>query len=201
MRMWDKNSLLEFEVNIAKEFEQGNINCPLHLSGGNETELIEIFEGIQSEDYVISTHRNHYHYLLRGGDPVVLIAEIKGQVEGCCGGHGRSMHIYDAALNFYTSGIVAGGCAIACGLGLAGKRTFCFIGDGAEDSGHFIEALRFVEGRNLPVVFIIEDNGVAVESTLGDRWDKYVPIYSDKIIRYSYKRIYPHVGIGKRVSF
>lgn len=202
MKNITKQFLLDFEASVAKEFEQGNINCPVHLSGGNEDELIEIFQSILPDDYVISTHRNHYHYLLKGGNPETLISELKGEKSGCCLGQGRSMHLYDPNINFYTSAIVAGGCAIACGLGLAGKRTFCFIGDGAEDSGHFFEAVRFVEGRNLPVCFVIEDNGLAVESSANDRWGDYKPFYSsDKILRYSYKRIYPHVGIGKFVGF
>jgi len=196
-----KEDLINFEARVIREFEQGNINCPVHLSGGNEDELIDIFQSITPEDYVISTHRNHYHYLLKGGDPAALMAELKGEKAGCCYGQGRSMHIYEPSINFYTSAIVAGGCAIACGLGLAGKRTFCFIGDGAEDSGHFIEAVRFCEGRNLPVCFIVEDNDIAVESTTKDRWLNYKPIYSKKIIRYSYKRKFGHVGIGKHISF
>jgi len=202
--MINKQQLIDFETLVIKEFEQGHINCPIHLSGGNEDELIDIFQNIDSKDYVISTHRNHYHYLLKGGDPQALMAELKGKKEGCCYGHGRSMHIYDPDINFYTSAIVAGGCAIACGLGLAGKRTFCFLGDGTEDSGHFIEAIRFVEGRNLPVCFIIEDNGIAVESKHADRWGKFAnsAFYdSKKVIRYSYKRIYPHVGVGRHISF
>ena len=121
---WTSDSLIEFELKVKKEFEEGKINCPIHLSGGNEEQLISIFQMIEPEDYIISTHRNHYHYLLKGGDPDVLMAEIKGEVGGCCKGKGRSMHIYDPKLNFYTSAIVSGGCAIACGIALGIKKRF-----------------------------------------------------------------------------
>lgn len=122
------------------------------------------------------------------------------------------MHIYDKDLRFYTSAIVGGGCAIAAGLGLSIKKNFpdvskkrpmvwCFLGDGAEDSGHFVEALRFVTSRQLPVTFVIEDNDFAVDSTKKDRWHLFSPITGNNVVRYNYHRVFPHVGIGKNISF
>lgn len=208
---WDKDSLLEFELKVKAEFEAGHINAPIHLSGGNEENLISIFELINPQDYVISSHRNHYHYLLKGGDPDVLMAEIKGEKNGCCGGVGRSMHIYDTRLNFYTTAVVGGGCGIAVGLALGIKKlhpdttkkrpyVWCFCGDGAEDSGHFIEAVRFGMSRGLPLTFVVEDNDYAVESTKRDRWHNFAPMVANNIVRYNYTRIFPHVGCGHHVS-
>lgn len=208
---WNRDSLLEFELKVKEEFEAGRISCPIHLSGGNEESLLSLYELINPQDYVISTHRNHYHYLLKGGDPDVLMAEIKGEDKGCCGGNGRSMHIYDPSINFYTSAIVGGGCAIAIGIALGIKKRFpdankehpyvwCFLGDGAEDSGHYIEAVRFGCSRKLPLTFIVEDNDRAVESTKKERWHLYSPIQAENIIRYTYNRIFPHVGCGKHIS-
>lgn len=204
------DDLINFELKVKEEFEAGRINCPVHLSGGNEEHLISLFGTIDEEDYVISTHRNHYHYLLKGGKPEVLMAEIKGQAKGCCKGDGRSMHIFDPSINFYSSAIVAGGCAIACGIGLGLKKEFkgkkkcpvvwCFVGDGAEDSGHFIEAVRFAASRQLPINFVIEDNDYAVESSKADRWHNYFPLQAGNVIRYTYRRIFPHVGVGKHIS-
>ncbi len=177
---WNSDSLIEFELKVKEEFEQGRIACPIHLSGGNEENLISLFQIIEEEDYVISTHRSHYHYLLKGGNPEVLMAEIRGEESGCCKRKGRSMHIFDPSINFYSSAIVGGGCAIACGIALGIKKdapkavegvkqeklpvVWCFCGDGAEDSGHFIEAVRFGAARQLPLNFVIEDNDYAVES-------------------------------------
>jgi len=83
---WDADSLIEFEKGVADLFEAGKINCPVHLSGGNESMLMYMFEPIKEKDYVFSTHRNHYHYLLKGGSAKGLLAEILGKKTGICGG-------------------------------------------------------------------------------------------------------------------
>lgn len=204
---WNKEKLIEFESKLAYMFENGMIRCPLHLCGGNEDNLLSLFEFINKEDYVISTHRLHYHYLLKGGDPDGLVNEILGKSNGVCNGKARSMNICDESINFYSTAIVGGGCAIACGIGLGIKKSgirkhvFCFIGDGAEDQGHFIESQRFALARNLPVTFIIEDNDYSTDSSKKDRWLHHTPIVGDNIIRYNYTRRYPHVGIGKHITF
>ena len=209
---WTPRLLEQFEQQVAKEFEEGRINTPIHLSGGNEGYLIGLFELIKPQDWVVSTHRNHYHYLLKGGSPERLMAEIRGEADGCCGGKGRSMHIFDKSINFISTAIVGGGPAIACGIGLAinkewkGKggekpHVWCFIGDGGEDSGHLVEASRFALGRELPVTFVIEDNNLAVEATKEERWKAHPKYEAPNVIRYLYQRKYPHVGIGKYVSF
>ena len=207
----NKEDLIAFEDNVKELFLKGKINCPLHLCGGNEDALVGLFSTIKEYDWVVSTHRNHYHYLLKGGNPKALLDEIMGKPTGICKGHGRSMHIYDLTHKFITSGIVGGGCAIAVGLALGLKKQYkgdrdkphvwCFVGDGAEDEGHFMEAVRFGVGRRLPLTFIIEDNDLAVDSTKEERWHNYPPITSPNIIRYSYERRYPHVGIGQHITF
>lgn len=206
MKCITKEELIKFEEDVAKAFKEGKINAPCHLSGGNEDQLIKIFKRINKEDYVLSTHRNHYHYLLKGGNPKKLMDEILGNKSGVCGGNGRSMHIYDTSINFYTSAIVGGICAIACGIGLGLKmrrekcNVFCLVGDGAEDTGYFFEAVRFVDSNQLPVAFIIEDNDLTVESTKKDRWHNFSPVNAPNIIRYEYTRLYPHVGIGEKIA-
>jgi pyruvate dehydrogenase E1 component alpha subunit len=200
--MINKHELINFENRVAELFKQGKINCPIHLSGGNEDQLIEIFKMIKPEDYVLSTHRSHYHYLLKGGDPKKLMDEILGLPTGCCKGVGRSMHVCDTSINFYTSAIIGGTCAIAAGLGLAGKKTWCFIGDGTSDSGFFFEAARYCACKELPVTFIIEDNDLAVETKKCDRWCKpdSLLLQLPNVKYYLYERKWPHVGIGERVS-
>lgn len=119
------------------------------------------------------------------------------------------MHIFDSSNNFLTSGIVGGGTAIACGIGMGLVRSkskahvYCFVGDGAEDSGHFWEAVRYATCMDLPVTFIIEDNDLSIETTSKQRWGESNPyvVYGDKVIRYRYTRVYPHVGIGKHIAF
>ena len=208
---WTTEKLISVERKFAQEFEQGLINCPLHLSGGNEIALIALFESIKPMDYIFSNHRSHYHYLLKGGGLKKLRAEIYGKSEGMCNGMGRSMHLYDPSINFYTSAIIGGTPAIAIGVALGIKHAYknkktcphvwCFVGDGTEDTGHFMEAVRFGQSRALPLTFIVEDNDRAVESTKAQRWHNYKPVQASNVIRYSYKAMFPHVGIGKHITF
>lgn len=206
-RDWTSEELKAFESEVAEEFKEGKIRCPIHLSGGNEEELIIIFKAIKDEDYVFSTHRSHYHFLLKGGSPILLMSELRGSANGVCGGFGRSMHIIDPSIRFYSSAIVGGTPGIAVGVGMGIKKkggkehVWCFIGDGGEDTGHFIEAVRFGYGRELPLTFIVEDNDLAVQSTKEMRWEHPLSLNMDNIIEYHYKRTYPHVGVGEFVEF
>jgi len=167
-----------------------------------------------------------------------------------CGGKGRSMHLYDHSINFYTSAIVGGNLAIAVGVAIGIKQlwntqtvasmttiaaphialgipslspplasppnavaiapsaielecphVWCFLGDGAEDSGWFVEAARLGNARDLPITFIVEDNDFSIDVTKERRWHNYTPVESPNILRYHYQRTYPHVGIGKMVNF
>lgn len=194
-----KTKLINFEKEISELFEQAKIPYVVHFCGGNEEQLIKIFKDIKKEDYKFSAHRAHYHYLLSGGSPEVLKDKIM---------KGKSMYIYDRKLNFFTSPIVGGIGGIAAGVALALKRkrsnrhVWCFVGDGAEDEGHFYEAVRYVEGHDLPCTFIIEDDGYAVDTPKKARYGENSEIkWGKHVIRYYYKRTYPHVGIGKWVTF
>jgi len=177
-----KKDLIKFENRIAKMFKQKKIRVPIHLNGGNEDELIAIFKKIKRGDYVFSTHRNHYHYLLSGGDPDKLIDNILHSAMG-------SMHTIDPKLQFYSSAIVAGTAAIAAGVALAlemkgsKQKVWCFLGDGATDEGFYWEAKHYAQANELPINYIIEDN---------DR-----SVCSSKIQRYCYKAKWPHAGVGE----
>lgn len=187
------NDLVTFEKRIVDLFEDARIPYPIHLSGGNERELIAIYREIREGDYIFSTHRSHYHYLLAGGSPDALERMILA---------GDSMHVFDRTINFLTSAIVAGGPAIAVGVALGLKRqgstarVWCFAGDGAEDEGHFYEAVRYVDGHDLPCVFVIEDNDRSVETPKTDRHGASTLRWPACVRRYSYTPTYPHVGTG-----
>lgn len=192
-----KEGLINFEGNIAKLWNEGKINSYVHLSGGNEEQLMEIFKDIKPEDYIISTHRSHYHYLLKGGSPERLEKMILD---------GRSMHICDRELNFISTAIVAGGPGIAAGIALSLKRkgsdrqVWCFVGDGAEDEGHFYEAVRYVAGWKLPCTFIIEDNNRSVETTKKERYGDSLINWPNCVKRYNYTPTYPHAGSGQSLK-
>lgn len=189
-----KQDLIDFEKRIADKYDDGQMPYLVHLSGGNEDQLIEIFKEINEGDYIFSTHRSHYHYLLVGGSPDELENKIL---------NGKSMFVFNRKLNFFSSSIVAATPSIAAGVAWALKRkgsqkkVWCFIGDGAEEEGHFYEAVSYVHGFNLPCTFIIEDNDRSVSSTKKERrGDAPDFTWPSCVKRYSYVPTYPHGGTG-----
>ncbi len=190
----NKQDLIDFEKRIAAKYDDGEYPYLIHFCGGNEDQLIDIFRDIAPDDYVFSTHRNAYHALLHGIPPEDLEAKILA---------GKSMFVFDRARNFFSSSIVAATPAIAAGVAWAlkkkgsPKRVWCFVGDGAEDEGHFYEAIRYVDGWNLPCVFIIEDNDRNVVCSRGERRGTSVDFsWPDVVERYQYAPTYPHGGTG-----
>lgn len=199
--MITKEELIEFEKEIEQLFLEKKIRAPVHLSKGNEDDLIRIFEKykIGRNDWVFSTHRSHYHALLKGIPKDWLMQEIL---------EGRSMHIFNREHNFFSSAIIGGICPIAVGIamgiemkGKGGKgRVFCFIGDMVAETGIFHESSKYAEKHGLLVTFIVEDNGFSTNTPTQEVWG-HLPVWEDNIERYEYEREYPHVGVGKWVTF
>jgi pyruvate dehydrogenase E1 component alpha subunit len=190
-KKWTKEELIAFEDYIGDLYLDNKLPFLFHLSGGNEDQLIEIFENINEGDYVISNHRNHYHALLHGVPP----EDVENRILD-----GRSMFIYDRQRNFFLSAIIGGTPAIAAGIAWALKRkgsdqkVWCFVGDGTEDNGHLAEAIRYVDGWDLPCTFVIESNDRSCEASNADRWGKtaHPEWNSPSVIRYKYNCTYPH---------
>jgi len=188
---WTEEELIAFEDRIGDLYLDNKLPFLFHLSGGNETQLIEIFKDIKEGDYVISNHRNHYHALLHGVPP----EDVEDRIL-----NGRSMFIYDRQRNFFLSAIIGGTPAIAAGIAWALKRkgssqkVWCFVGDGTEDNGHLAEAIRYVDGWDLPCTFVIESNDRSCEASNSDRWGKtaHPEWNSPSVIRYTYNCTYPH---------
>jgi hypothetical protein len=191
---WTPDGLRSFVDKIAEHHDAGRLPFALHLPGGNEEQLIDIFSGINEGDYVLSTHRNMYHALLHGLPPEEVEQKILS---------GRSMFMFDRERNFYVSAIIGGPVAIAVGIAWALKRkgssqrVYCFLGDGTEDTGHFAEAVRYVDGFDLPCTFIIEDDRMAVEAPKERRWgtDKDLQ-WPACVKRYHYTKTRPHIRTG-----
>ena len=144
----EKEQLIAFEEEIKELFIQKKIKAPIHLSGGNEEELIEIFKDVEPDDWVFSTHRSHYHALLKGIPPEWIKAEIL---------KGNSIHLMNKEYKFFTSAIVNGITPIAMGVAMAIKRrggkekVWCFVGDMAASVGIYHECLRYANAQCLPL--------------------------------------------------
>lgn len=195
-----KDELIEFERDIGECFNQKMIKAPIHLYDGNEDQMIEVFKLIDIEnDWVCCTWRNHYQCLLKGVPKEYLKEKIL---------EGKSMVMNLPEYKIVTSSIVGGIPSIAAGIAAAirlkgsTEKVWCFVGDMSAQTGAFHEAYKYAYGKDLPITFIIEDNGLSVESPtemvwgVSNNWD--IP----KIIYYKYNNAkYPHAGAGVRVQF
>ncbi len=161
------------ELKISQKYKEGKMRCPTHLSVGQEL-VSAVFSLIaKKKDYAVSTHRGHAHYLAKGGSLKKMIAEIYGKETGTSRGKGGSMHLIDLNVNFMgTSAIVGNSIPVGVGLGLAiklkneKKISFVFLGDGAIEEGVFYESLNFAIVKQIPVIFICENNLYSVYSSL-----------------------------------
>jgi pyruvate dehydrogenase E1 component alpha subunit len=161
------------EETIAQRYSEGKMRCPTHLSIGQEAVPTALSQLLTHEDFAVSTHRAHAHYLAKGGDLKAMIAEIYGKVTGCSKGKGGSMHLIDKAVGFMGSTAIVGGTIpIGVGLGLSlslkeSDAVSCvYLGDAAVEEGVFYESVNFAVLKNLPVLFICENNLYSVYSPL-----------------------------------
>lgn len=194
---WDKHGLIQFERKMADHWESGKVRGPIHLSGGNEDQLIEIFKRIKKADWVFSTWRSHYHALLKGVPSEWLEQEILD---------GRSITIINKEEKFYSSGIVAGIIPIAVGVAISNKRNgindtvWCFLGDMTYETGIFMENYKYSKNFDLSIKFVIEDNGVSTNTPTIETWGLKSTVPND-VIWYEYEKQWPHYGTGKWVIF
>ena len=195
---FSKEDLIAFEDDVIKHWENGEITGPIHLSHGNEEQLIEIFKKVGVEDWVFSTWRSHYHALLHGVEPSVLKQKILD---------GKSITIVDKECKFYSSAIVTGTLPIALGVAKGLKeqhssdKVWVFLGDMAFESGIFYEVHKYARNYNLPLHFIVEDNGVSTNTPTLATWGGVRREIPEDVIYYKYESKYPHYGTGKWVVF
>ncbi len=157
-----------FEEQVAKISSYNEIQTPVHLYIGQEAIAASVCASLNDNDFVYSTHRNHGHYIAKGGDINCLMAEIFCKEDGCSRGRGGSMHTIDKNVGFMaSSAIVAGSMPIAVGSALAAKMkdegqvAVAFFGDGATDEGVFYECINLAVLYKLPIIFICENNAFA----------------------------------------
>jgi len=162
-----------FEDKCAELYTREKIRGFLHLYDGEEAVAMGVIPVLRPADRIVATYREHGHALARGVPMGPILAEMYGKANGCSGGRGGSMHLFDAGANFYGgNAIVGGGLPLAAGLALADKMrgdaniTACFFGEGAVAEGEFHEAMNLAELWDLPVLFVCENNGYAMGSAL-----------------------------------
>ncbi len=162
-----------FEDKCAELYQREKIRGFLHLYDGEEAVAVGVIPVLGPEDRIVATYREHGHALARGVPMTTTMAEMFGKANGCSGGRGGSMHLFDASRNFYGgNAIVGGGLPLSIGLGLADKMagvphvTACFFGEGAVAEGEFHETMNLAELWDLPVLFVCENNGYAMGSAL-----------------------------------
>lgn len=164
------------EEAIADRYSEGKMRCPTHLSIGQEAVAAAVGQALRKDDFAVSTHRAHAHYLGKGASLNAMIAEIYGKATGCSKGRGGSMHLIDLSVGFQGStAIVGNSIPIGVGLGLSiqlqntDQVSCIFLGDGSIEQGVFYESANFSAVKKLPVIFICENNLYSVYSPLSVR--------------------------------
>lgn len=158
-----------FEERSLRSYQQGHIGGFLHLYIGQEAVAVGSVSAMGKDDHVITAYRDHGHALAVGMDMDECMAELYGKKTGCSKGKGGSMHFFAPDKNFWGGhGIVGGQTPLGLGMAYALKfnkkkgACLCFMGDGATNQGPFYESLNLASLWNLPVIFIIENNGYSM---------------------------------------
>jgi TPP-dependent pyruvate/acetoin dehydrogenase alpha subunit len=161
------------EEEIARVYPTDKIKSPVHLSIGQEAVSVGVCEALRPDDVVFGTYRSHAYYLAKGGDLKKMMAELYGKAAGCAKGKGGSMHLVDVAHGVMGASAVVGttianavGYAYALKLQRKDSIVVSFFGDGATDEGVFHESLNFAALKQLPLLFICENNSYAIHTHL-----------------------------------
>lgn len=162
-----------FEERSLRAYNQGKIGGFLHLYIGQEAVAAGIVSLMEENDHIITAYRDHGHALAVGMTMNECMAELYGKYTGCSKGKGGSMHFFAPDKNYWGGhGIVAGQTPLGAGLAFALKYkglkgcALCFLGDGAVNQGSFMETLNLVSLWGIPVIFVIENNGYSMGTSL-----------------------------------
>lgn len=174
LRLYEQMQLLRRFESVAQiACRKGETPGFLHLYIGEEATAVGACAHLRPTDWVTSTHRGHGHALAKGMDPNILMAELFGKRDGCCGGRGGTMHLYDRSVGLFgTNGIVAAGISHAVGVGISARAQgrddigVAFFGDGATNHAGFHELLNFAGIQKAPAVLVCENNLYATATPL-----------------------------------
>jgi len=182
LRKWLRDMLLirEFEVRSMQAYQNRKIGGFLHVYIGQEALAVGTIAAITKRDPIITAYRDHGHALARGTEPQYCMAEMYGRIGGCAMGKGGSMQLFDRRRDMFGGhGIVGAQCPLGTGLAFATKYedevlnkgaskrvTLCFLGDGALNQGSFHEAMNLAAVLDLPIIFIVENNGYSMGTAI-----------------------------------
>lgn len=161
------------EEAIARAYPEQEMRCPTHLSIGQEAVAVGVSAALRRSDLVLSNHRDHAHYIAKGGDVHAMVAELYGRSTGCSGGRGGSMHLVDLSVGFLGAvPIVGATIPLAVGAAMAEQYNgtdavvVSYLGEAATEEGAFHEALNAAALWSLPVLFVVENNLYSVYSPM-----------------------------------
>jgi TPP-dependent pyruvate/acetoin dehydrogenase alpha subunit len=181
-RLYKKMSLIRrFELRLAEIYHTDAIKSPVHLSVGQEAVAVAVCDPLQKDDVISNTYRCHATYIAKGGDINEMMAELYGKSGGCAGGKAGSMHLVDMKNGIMgASAVVGTTIPVATGYALAMQAqakitghqriVVSMFGDGATEEGCFYESLNFAALRQLPVLYVCENNRLAIHTPLEKRW-------------------------------
>ena len=158
-----------FEDEVVDAFAKGLIPGSTHPCIGAEAIKAGALATLRPDDLVFATYRGHGEVLLKGVDPVGIMAELMGRATGVCKGKGGSMHLSEPSVGLMSTNAIvaghipmAGGAALSCQFRQTEQVVVCFFGDGASCEGEFFEAMNMAMLWKVPLVFICENNGLAI---------------------------------------
>ena len=172
-----------FEEKLSELRYKGDVMGAVHCCIGQEAVSVGTCYALNKRDYIMGTHRSHGYMLAKGAGMNGLMAEIMGKATGTNGGRGGSLHVCDTSVGAIgATGIVGSGLPVACGTAFASKYnkdnkvTLVFFGDGASNEGTFHECMNLAAIWKLPIIFMLENNGVAV-TTLNKNTTNVTELY------------------------
>lgn len=172
---WYKSMLLmrKFEEKAGQLYGQQKIRGFCHLYIGQEAVVAGAMSVLRPEDSMITAYRDHAHAIAKGMSPNAAMAEMFGKITGCSKGKGGSMHFFSKEHKFMGGhGIVGGQIPLGAGIAFAEKYNgtdnvnVCYMGDGAVRQGAFSETLNMAMLWKLPVIFVCENNGYAMGTSV-----------------------------------
>ena len=182
VRLYKRMALIRrFEFYLAEIYHTDAIKSPVHLSIGQESIAVSVCDPLEKTDMISNTYRCHATYIAKGGDLKAMMAELYGKKTGCAGGKAGSMHLIDMNHGILgASAVVGTTIPVATGYALAmqmearvtGKQrvVVAMFGDGGTEEGCFYESINFAALHHLPIIYVCENNRLAIHTPIEKRW-------------------------------